>query len=154
MGRGFDRTSRALLPPRVRPCRLIVALMLAMLWLPATLHCGLAALGMGHSAEKCCQRAGHDGPLAGGASHESAACDPSACGLVESGDYQPAENFLKVSAPSDVVFVFSLVWLAPEPSPDFELAAADVESPPEIRRTWHFLVRAAPVSRAPARLAA
>jgi hypothetical protein len=69
---------------------------------------------------------------------------------VESGDYQSAQNFLKVSAPSAVLLVFCLIELAPELTPVPEIVVSvNVESPPEIRRTWHFVARAALSPRAP-----
>ncbi len=150
-GRRFDRTKNAHLPPRVRPFRSIVALLLALAWLPATLHCGLAALDAGEPAGDCClhahtaaQDSADDSP------DDSAHCGLGVCGIVESGDYQPAPNILKVSAPSAVVFVCCLIALAPELTPVPELTAdAEAECPPELRRTWHFVTRAALSPRAP-----
>jgi hypothetical protein len=135
----------------VRAFRSIVALLLALAWLPATLHCGLAALDAGGPAGECCPHAhAASQDSAGDSTDDSAHCGLGVCDIVESGDYQPAQNVLKVSAPSAVVLVFHLIALASELTPVPEIAAdAEVESPPELRRTWHFAARAALLPRAP-----
>jgi hypothetical protein len=128
-----------------RVLQFIAALVLALVWLPATLHCGLETAGVLGQADGCCHQ--EDAVPVGG---EGAHCGQGVCGVVESGDYQAAQNFLKVPAPSAVLFVFCLIELAPELIPVPEIVASvDVESPPEIRRTWHFVARAALSPRAP-----
>jgi hypothetical protein len=127
----------------MRPFRLMIALLLATIWLPATLHCGLEAAGMLEHADACC----HDEHAA---SKEPAHCGADNCGVVESGDYQPAHSLLKISAPvavldfSSLVEVLSPVVIEPE-----IVAPIEAESPLEIRRTWQFVARAAPSPRAP-----
>jgi hypothetical protein len=127
----------------VRPFRVIVALLLALMWLPATLHCGLEAAGLLEHAESCC----HDEHEA---SQEPVHCGTDNCGVVESGDYQPVHSLVKISAPVAVLDFSSLLEVVrPRPIEPKIVAPVDVESPPEIRRTWHFVVRAAPSPRAP-----
>ncbi|ATC64857.1 hypothetical protein CMV30_13265 [Nibricoccus aquaticus] len=121
------------------------ALLLALVWLPATLHCGLEMAGVIGQADGCCHHE-EAAPVSG----EPAHCGQGFCGIVESGDYQPTQNFLKVPAPPSVLFVFCLIELAPELTPVPEIVASvDVEIPLEIRRTWHFTARAALSPRAP-----
>ena len=128
--------------PRV--LRFLAALVLAVLWLPATVHCGLEASGLLENSEAgCCA---HDEA----ADEQNADCEHGACEVVESGDYQPAHNFLKVSAPVAVEGFVSLIELAVEAiQPPESDARPRAESPPEIRRTWQFLARAALLPGAP-----
>jgi hypothetical protein len=144
---GFDRAINAHLHPRMLRLRLIAAWMVALMWLPASLHCGLEAAGVIGQADPCC----HHDTSAGDATEP---CGLSVCGIVESGDYQPAQNPLKFFAPSVVLFVFSPIVSVPTlTSVSSETCASEhTESPPEIRRTWHFVARAAPAPRAPAAL--
>ena len=128
--------------PRV--LRSIAALVLALIWLPATLHCGLEAAGfLDEASATCCA---HDEPSRA----PSSDCTHGACGVVESGDYQPAHSFIKVVAPLAVICFSSLIEITPEQTivPAI-IAAAEVESPPEVRRTWQFVARAALSPRAP-----
>ena len=127
-----------------RALRFLAALVLAVLWLPATLHCGLEASGLLEKSEAGCCAHDESGD------EQTADCEQGACELVESGDYQPAWNLLKVSAP---VAVDGFVWLmeiaveAMQP-PEGD-APPRAESPPELRRTWQFLARAALLPGAP-----
>jgi len=128
-----------------RILRLTAALVLAILWLPATMHCGLETAGFIGQADGCCQ---HDDSVP--ANGQPAQCGQGVCGIVESGDYQPASALTKVPAPSLALYVFCLLELAPTLELVPEIAASvEVESPPEIRRTWHFVERAALSPRAP-----
>jgi hypothetical protein len=127
--------------PRI--LRSIAALVLAVIWLPSTLHCGLETAGIFGHADGCCH---HDNAATGEPVH----CDQGVCGVVESGDYQPTSTLTKIPAPSVALHSFCLLKLAPQLKPVPEIAAAaEVESPPEIRRTWHFAARAALSPRAP-----
>jgi hypothetical protein len=125
--------------------RMILALTLALLWLPATVHCGLEAAGLLEHVETCCHEE-HSRATDSTPAH----CGTGNCGVVESGDYQPAHTLLKVSAPVAAFCFSSLLELAPVLviAPAIE-APEEVESPPEIRRTWHFVERAALSPRAP-----
>jgi hypothetical protein len=126
-----------------RVLRQIAALVLALIWLPATMHCGLETAGVIGHADACC----HHGEVDSG---ESTHCEQGICGIVEGGEYQPASTLTKVPAPTAALYVFCLLELAPELKPVPEIVASvEVESPPEIRRTWHFIARAALSPRAP-----
>ena len=128
-----------------RLSRMILALTLALLWLPATVHCGLEAAGLLEHVETCCHDE-HPSETDSAPAH----CGTGNCGVVESGDYQPAHNLLKVSAPVAVLCFSNLIELVPVAVIDPVIEASEeAESPPEIRRTWHFVERAAPSPRAP-----
>jgi hypothetical protein len=123
--------------------RVFAAWLVALLWLPASLHCGLDAADLLNTADACCQ---HEPAPA----NEANPCSLGVCGVVESGNYQPAQNSLKVSAPSAVLLVFAAFGLAPilAPEPEQDVFPM-IESPPEMRRTWHLVARAALSPRAP-----
>ena len=125
---------------RLRP---LIAILLLALWLPATLHCALEAAGC-LRAEECC-----DG-------HTDSACTRDACDTLETGFVKPAA--LHVVLPpffpdtaARLLDAFCPLLLAPTAlllPPDTGVTGT-VAAPPEVARTWHFLVRAAPAPRAP-----
>lgn len=95
-------------------------------------------------ADTCC----HDEPTA--ASEEAAHCGSGNCGVVESGDYQPAHTLVKIAAPVAVLDFSSLIAvLSPVVIESDAVAPVEAESPLEIRRTWQFAARAALSPRAP-----
>ena len=129
--------------------RSIIAALLLAVWLPATLHCAMEAAGLDDWFG--CHEAAHND-----ADH----CADDACHAIEGLISKPDAQPLKISAPLAVALpdsgIFAFVQLCPSlllaslHPPDngvIETGAA----PPEIARTWHFVVRAAPPSRAPCR---
>lgn len=133
--------------PFMRSLRIITALVLALLWLPATLHCGLEAAGVIAMTDSCC---GHDDS---GAAQSGCAAD--SCHLVEGGEYQSQGIVVKVAAPALQDYAVCLLTIAPVLVPEPEIAVAEtVESPREITRTWHFVSRAALPPGAPFLIAA
>lgn len=135
---------RAFIAP-MRRCRVFTALLLALLWLPATVHCGLEAAGLVEHADAC----GHEDHRKNDA--DSGHCDADNCSLVEDGAYAPSHQLVKVAAPIALLHVCHAVMRLA-----FETRARVVaeisprtESPPEINRTWQFVARAALSPRAP-----
>lgn len=117
----------------------LIACLLAAIWLPATLHCGLESVGMlahdhGDAVEKGC----------------AVACSEDACAVVEGGAYKSALKILKVPGPAMADVLIALLVEPPEPVLIFPVAPGDTESPPELARTWQFTARAALLPGAPA----
>ena len=120
----------------------ILAIALAVIWLPATAHCELEAIGT-FAAEQaaddgCCD------PQAG--------CTDDACDMIEGENLLPSSFSLK--APVEAVLSENFIALlraplsanatiATEPAADF------VDRPLNWALTWHFAHRAAGLARAP-----
>ena len=123
--------------------RLLIALMMATLWLPVTQHCGLEAAGLlsGHCAED-----GTSGCEADGA------CAMDGCGMLESGEYRSDGSPLTLASPHWFVCVYLMVGrvVAPEPEPD---VGKDGDHASDRARdwfaNWQFERRAAAPARAP-----
>ena len=119
-----------------------VACLLAVLWLPATMHCGLETAGL------LLQENGIETADTGCAT----ACETDTCALVEDGAFKKTTEHVKVSAPvlalclNQLVLVYA-VHDAPEPlsavSPD------TTDTPQELARTWQFIARTALLPGAP-----
>ncbi len=144
-----DNPPAPTLIPRVLRLRRLVALLLVSLWLPATLHCDLEAAGLDTLFPCADDAAAQTGTCCKG---DAAARD--ACDLVEGAAFKPAPNTATLPPPvlrSDLLTLL----LTPPPSLDVEVVPAAVTdrsvAPPEVARTWHFVARAAPPSRAPSR---
>ncbi|HEY0943831.1 MAG TPA: hypothetical protein VGD81_01140 [Opitutaceae bacterium] len=132
--------------------RFLVALVLAALWLPVTLHCTIEAvvevdaarcLGACHDSSTTTEHDGHrDADHAAG--HDG-------CEIVESGRYKTAFTFLKITPPVATLCACLLCVHEPEIEPDqVAVVSAALERPRDWVPGWHFVRRAAPVSRAPA----
>ncbi|MFT3867689.1 MAG: hypothetical protein QM715_04225 [Nibricoccus sp.] len=128
----------------VLPLRKILALVLAVLWLPTAQHCMLEAAGLlaaqeEHAAhQSCCESA-------------SGACDIEACNPIESGTYQPTSS--EIVAPMPVLTV--LAHLIEQSAAQETMAVksmprkASFDRPPDFSPTWQFVHRAAQPPRAP-----
>lgn len=117
-------------------------------WLASSQHCGLEAAGIiakeaphstAHSAtSSCCEDTGDP-------------CTHDGCNVVEGGTINPANSFLKAPTPNFVVcacfICFQLV--IPDVSAEPTLEVADLDRPKNWVPAWHFVRRAAPLSRAP-----
>ena len=116
-----------------------MAVLLALVWLPAANHCGLEHLpGLAFLA--C------DGS-AGGQSHQSQDCQTDGCASVESGHYrtEPA-----VDAPAHALEVALLAVFSPvAPDIAFAPARATVSVPIAFPPSWQFTLRLALPPRAP-----
>jgi hypothetical protein len=122
----------------VRRANALMALILAVLWLPVTMHCSLEALP-GLEFLICCA---HDDTAA---PHEDDDCEADACAVVESGFYklQDHEDLVAVSGDFEVINSFH--------SNDTESGVGQgvpAEPHPECVG-WQFSSRAAPLPRAP-----
>jgi hypothetical protein len=116
-----------------------MALILAVLWLPVTMHCSLEGLS-GFEFLICCA---HDDAAA---PHEDNDCEADACAVVESGFYklQDHEDLVVASGDVEVIDPFDScvecrrIASAGTPRPRLDLAVG-----------WQFSSRAAPLPRAP-----
>lgn len=118
----------------------ILALILAAVWLPVTQHCGLEGAGL--IAMQC----EHD-CASGQVDSDDGCC------VVEKGQANIGPGAVKVQAPVLLQLLSPLdagvvVPTAPH-SLTPELSAVPPERPRDWISTWHFVRRAAPLSRAP-----
>jgi hypothetical protein len=144
--RAVDKRDAPHLVARVSRLRSLVALVLLTLWLPITQHCGLEAAGLieadaSHDAVGCCRES-------------SDPCTHDGCAVVESGFTKPALVALKVAPPAAAcACLLCLPLWTPEPAAVPVLTAASPDRPLDWVPAWHFVRRAAPLSRAPSTLA-
>lgn len=123
----------------MRVVRAFFALVLALLWMPMTVHCGLESAGWWEfSSHACCDDDGS-------ASRE-------ACSIVEQGNYTAPGLAIKVPPPAAfdlacVHRVWPVVVLAAAPG---DARPPAFESPRDWISAWHFVRRAAQPARAPA----
>ncbi len=117
----------------------MVCLLLIAVWLPATHHCALEAVGLFSQtcADNCAN--GENGPTDG-------------CGTVEDGAYKPSIDLVKVPAPALLATVGHLCAFLAHVEPPCVTIISPGESfdrPRDWVSTWQFVRRAAPPSRAP-----
>lgn len=122
----------------------MLALWLAALWLPLTLHCPLAGLICSGESAGCCEQ--HCG-----CSH-SGDCHSDVCKIIESGNYIPN----KATLPMAPAFWIGIESLAPmdgrHPLPLLTTLTQATGAPPGWTRVWQFVFRAALAPRAPSAL--
>ncbi len=127
----------------VRRLFTFVACLLAVLWLPATLHCGLEAAGfLGHDHEEV--------PAENDCAH---ACFNDSCAAVEDGAYKRSAGLVKLEAPVLTLWLAGWVERARAPEWIAPLSPDTTDSPPELARTWQFTARTALLPGAPSVLA-
>lgn len=115
--------------------RFIFALLLATLWLPATLHCALEETGV--IGTVACDTGDTD--------H----CVQDNCATVEATHYKTSDLLVTVAAPTLLVCL-DLGELIPTEAIIVPLVSPErSDCPLEVPRTWHFVVRAALPARAP-----
>lgn len=122
----------------------MAALILAVFWLPLTMHCQLELLpGMAFLA--CCPH--HQSP------HQDNDCDEDCCAVIESGHY--SAQILPVEIPVPLLGAFN--YLAEElefhsfpPESHFPILRS---VPPDTPLPWQFVFRAALPPRAPSSVA-
>lgn len=120
--------------PAVPRLRFIFALLLATLWLPATLHCALEEAGVIGAA---CDV------------EEADPCAQDSCTTVEATHYKSSDLLAAVSAPTLFVCL-DLAELIPTETIIVPLVSPErSDCPLEVPRTWHFATRAALPARAP-----
>ncbi len=113
----------------------LLALLLLLLWAPATLHCALEAAGL--IGTQCAEDCGRDSGREDG------------CDLVESGLYKNSTPLLKIAAPELLRLAFLFVPALEPPGLAPAFAPAPFFAAQTLRRTWQFAQRAAPPCRAP-----
>lgn len=122
----------------------IVALLLVSLWLPATLHCRLEALGF-EGLFSCPQ------PSSSAAQHAGEGdCDRDSCQSVESGQFTFSQSRIAPALlPSPVcAFVHCLLHVALI-ADGTEIIPGRQTEPLPLQRNWQFIRRAALPARAP-----
>lgn len=119
-----------------------IACLLAVLWLPATLHCGLETAGL----------LLHDHGIESADTGCATACEKESCSTLEEGAYKKASNPIKVSAPTLALCITQLVAIAASEAAVVNapsVSADTTDSPPELARTWQFIARTALLPGAP-----
>ncbi len=122
-----------------------ISLLLALLWLPATLHCVIEDSGLIEHLSLCHGDDGH-----------SCGCDGSkdlkdSCHIIEGGEYRIVDSNASVPTPAlHLLFVLDLALASLDAPPLVSTTSpASSDAPPELARTWHFATRSAPAPRAP-----
>jgi hypothetical protein len=122
----------------IRP-RNLVALMLLVLWLPATLHCGFEAMGwLTPAGVDCCA--------------EEDACGQDGCGVVEDGAYKTPSGDIKVRLPNFAGVLYRITPLARAPeffAPREAERGRRIEFDDRRFAAWQFVRRCAAESSAP-----
>lgn len=121
----------------------LAALLLATLWLPATLHCQLEGIGLGTlfgCADQPAETAHSDGDT----------CADDGCQTIESGQFALTKSKLDLSLLPALacVCVACFQHLAP-PAPAPEITAVRQDETLPLLRTWQFARRAALPARDP-----
>lgn len=117
----------------------IFSLLLAVLWLPSTQHCNLMAAGLiaGQCADGCATGSAQSGD---------------GCRLLEGGLFKVAADVVKAPAPDllacNCFLCVELIGLV-EPIEVTLIPEASAERSLDWVKTWNFVRRAAPPSRAP-----
>jgi hypothetical protein len=119
-----------------------IACLLAVLWLPATMHCGLETAGL----------LLHEHGLESADTGCATACENDNCALLEDGAFKNATHLVKASAPVLALCVTQLVLIPAASDVAEPLASVSPDTsdtPPELARTWQFIVRTALLPGAP-----
>lgn len=116
--------------------RIIATLLFLTVWMTAREHCNLEAVGL--LADACSEDCGQ------------AAWENDGCDTVEKASCKQSLDHVHVTQPVLLLCLFAAPPPA-EPADEAGAAARERFSEPQVRvRTWQFLERAAPPSRAPA----
>jgi hypothetical protein len=121
----------------------LAALLLATLWLPATLHCQLESLGL-DALFACADQPAETAHTNGDT------CADDGCQTIESGQFALSKSKLDLSLLPALacVCVACFQHLAP-PAPAPEISAVHQDETLPLQRTWQFARRAALPARAP-----
>jgi hypothetical protein len=121
-----------------------IACLLAVLWLPATVHCGLETAGL----------LLHEHGIESADTGCATVCAADNCAAIEGGEFANSSVLLQVTAPT--FFVCALHLIASRVQTDvieMPVVSPDkTDSPIELARTWQFTARTALLPGAPARL--
>lgn len=118
----------------------LMAVCLAVLWLPMASHCdlehlpGLEFLACGTSVEA--------------ASHQQSDCQTDGCASVESGFYKTEERAVEAPAPLVAAVIPALLLSVPAEN-DFLSVVVASSVPDELPQRWQFVFRTAAPPRAP-----
>ena len=123
----------------------LIALIVAALWLPAVVHCGVEALDLSAAPEdRCCE---HEPAAADGA---GGACLADHCGVFDEGHFRGGEAADPVDAPVRLALAWvAQGWLRCEPQARLEPASGWPPGVAECAAAWVFVRRAAPWANAP-----
>lgn len=116
----------------MKQLKVLLAGVLLVMWLPATSFCLAENAGL-ITTSGCCD--------------ESSATDTPTCCALASATYKVDDNNLSILPGLEC----SLVFVAPgfNPPQDASSEGCSCESPPEVRSSWQFYIRAAAPPRAP-----
>lgn len=121
----------------------LAALLLATLWLPATLHCQLEGLGL-ETLFACADQPAETAHASGDN------CSDKACLSIESGQFTLTKSKLDLTLLPALACVCVTCFQHPAPpAPVLEISAVRQEQTLPLRRTWQFARRAALPARAP-----
>ena len=123
--------------PAVQRLFRLIALLLLTLWVPATLHCGFEAAGLG-------------GMFACDDEHHSGTTSRDACDVVENGWFKLANH--PTSLPAPILCPDLFCFVTPPPvllTPPLVGVTEAEAAPPDIARHWQFAFRATLSPRAP-----
>ena len=118
----------------MRRANALMSLILAVLWLPVTMHCALEVMP-GLEFLSCC---GHEDTTP----HEDNDCGADACAVVESG-------FYKLQDQEDVLCAVTELVISDARVTAFEPVVSATHPPLDLNAAWQFSFRAAPLPRAP-----
>ena len=130
----------------------LLALWLAALWLPMTMHCQLASVRLCCSLGACCE--------VGACGKDQTACnDPFCCGetpdcpgvckIVEDGNYFPKQSWVTVPVAAGELIAPPFALDRQLPLPPVATLSEATGAPPGWIRVWQFVFRAAVAPRAP-----
>lgn len=119
-----------------------MALLLAALWLPMTMHCQLARLDFGGGSAACCD----DQTCSGG----DCGCHSDVCRLIEGGRFEGQRQPVALPGVSQdwLGHAEQSLVMSSRPRP-VERVVPTGGAPPGVGGIWHFVLRAALAPRAP-----
>jgi hypothetical protein len=120
-----------------------MALLLAVVWLPMTMHCQLALLDICPALSGCCDQ---DHSCSGG----DCGCESDVCKLIESGHFDLQASLQAVPGPTGLAAELTVV--PPLAEAPVRIVSAEGGAPPGAGKVWQFAFRAAPAPRAPSGL--
>jgi len=123
----------------------IIAFVLAAVWLPAVVHCGMENLNEATAESGCCSHES-SGPEA-----SKGACVADHCEIFDDGHFLSKDGAAKLVAPLPVFGAIPACGIDTASSPSCKVCVpAGGDSPPaELARRWMFELRAAPLANAP-----
>jgi hypothetical protein len=118
----------------------LIALLLVVLWLPATLHCQLESAGLDVLFD-CAAETEHT---------DSGDCSGDACQVLESGQIALSKSRIDFASLPALVCTCAHCFLAPAPrAAELGIFASRQDETLPLQRTWQFSRRAALPARAP-----